>query len=483
MAYQLRDYQQCCHDSILRVWGIEPWASMDMKKVHAGVLEAMGHVPWYDGDEHFYSQIAALGTSAGKTIIAAKLIETLIGLGYRVMMCADTNELCQQPLDKMHAATGIIAGLEKSDSKAPRSAPVCVASVQTLQVKGRVEAFQARWGNPDFIIHDEAHAGADRAAKINERFPGAKTLGLTATPFRSGLSDLSKWYECVGFTMNALDLMKEGYVTPIKVLSVPIEIDISEVNQSRTKEGMDYKASELATTIEPYFRRIIAAMKEHAPKRKFIIFHPLVPISKIFTSLCNEEGVSAAHCDGYSEDRDGTLKAFEAGHFQWLNNSDVFSKGVDFIRADALLNLSPTKSVSRFRQRAGRIMRCIPGTVDGLKTAAERRAAIAASAKPDALIFDVLWQTKKFGLAGASSIIADSPEQAAAMDAKVKIARSEEDIMAIRKEVQRERENDLIAAQAEANRLRGASFSAESLGALLHDESIVDYEPVRKEAG
>lgn len=478
---ELRDYQQAAHDAILRSWGFEPWKSMDMHAAHGSVANALGCVPWNEQDEVFTSVIAALGTSAGKTIIAAKLTETLIGLGFRVAIVADTNELCQQPMEKLRAATGIYATLEKADHKASRGSPVVIASVQTLGVNGRLDAFAARWGNPDVIIHDESHVGPDRAAVVNARFPGAKILGLTATPFKAGLKDLSKWYECVAFTMNALDLMKEGYVVPIKVLSVPIEIDLSAVKQTTTKDGRDYDAKELATTIEPYYVKVIEAIKEHAPKRRFVVFHPLVASSKAFTDLCQREGLSAVHCDGMSGNRIEALKAFEAGHFQIISNCDVFSKGVDFIRADAMLNLAPTRSVGKFRQRAGRIMRCIPGTVDGIDNAADRKAAIAASEKPDALIFDALWQTVKFGLAGPASIIASTEEEAENMSRKVKLARSEEDLANIRKEVQADREREILEAQERANKLRDKKvtmFTAEGLGALLHSQELMDYEPV-----
>src|SRR5882762_1608428 len=109
---------------------------MDMMAVHGKLAEDLGHVPWYEGNDVFESLIVALGTSAGKTVCAAKLVETLISLGKRIMFCADTNELCQQPLNKIRQATGIYPTLEKADERAARAAAIVVASVQNLGVNG-----------------------------------------------------------------------------------------------------------------------------------------------------------------------------------------------------------------------------------------------------------------------------------------------------------------------------------------------------------
>ncbi len=123
-----------------------------------------------------------------------------------------------------------------------------------------------------------------------------------------------------------------------------------------------------------------------------------------------------------------------------MSNSQVFSTGVDFIRANCLLNLAPTRSRTEFRQRVGRILRLIPGTVDGIADAQERKRLIAASSKPDALILDLLYQTSKIRLAGPSSLIAMNDEDEIAIEARVRMKRTPEELADIAKEVQREKE-------------------------------------------
>jgi hypothetical protein len=57
-------------------------------------------------------------------------------------------------------------------------------------------------------------------------------------------------------------------------------------------------------------------------------------------------------------------------------------------------------------QKAGRIGRVLEGIIDGLKHATERKAAIAASAKPDALILDLLYHADRFGVQGPADLVA-----------------------------------------------------------------------------
>jgi superfamily II DNA or RNA helicase len=425
-----RDYQSACHDAILKAWGLAPWAEMNLWRTHFALAADLGHAPWHDITAAHRAILAVLGTAAGKTIIAAHLIETLAAMGKRVLFCADTDELCQQPLDKIASATGIRPQLEKAESKAYAltcvpallmpSSSVCVASVQTLSTSERLEDFVARWGEPDVIIHDEAHSGPERAAAINARFPSALVLGLTATPYRARSRTLSRWYEIVAFRMDAIDLIQQGWVTPLTVQGLQLDIDFDEL-LSRTPAdagGADLDPAAVARRITPVYREVARVLRDEI-KRHTLVFHPLVRSSRLFVDVCREEGLSAAHCDGDSRDRAGIIAAFERGEIQVLSNSSVFSKGVDFIRADCLLNLDLTRSPGKYRQRVGRIMRALPGVLENLSSAAERRAAIAASVKPDALILDVLGQSEKLGLAGAATLVAHDPFERAAINRRI----------------------------------------------------------------
>ncbi len=452
-----RDYQVACHDAVLR---------------------QLGFIPWWDGSTEISRKtIANLATSAGKTIIAALLAQTLTEQGKRVLFVADREELILQPVDKFHKATGLVASVHRGQDTASAHADIVVASIQTLGRRlppGR---------GFDFIIDDECHRNTEGRQKVHDAYPEAKVLGITATAFRKNLADLSDFYETLAFELGPFDLIDQGFITPIKVLTAPINVDLTGVHQ---KNG-DYDQNEVETAIAPLYREVANAIKQYAPNRTILAFLPLIRSSKAFVEILRQEGITAEHCDGSHEDRGGVLRAFERGDFQVLSNSQVFSTGVDLIKCDCLLNLAPTRSRVEFRQRVGRILRLIPGTVDGITDPAERRRRIAASTKPDAMILDVLYQTSKIRLAGPSSLIAMNEEEEIAIEAKAKLKRTPEELQELAKEVQREKEAMLRAeleraaeAARKAGERAGKLMDARAVGLLLHQPALIDYEPVSK---
>ena len=456
MKYTLRDYQGDAVSAALKAWGIKPW---------------------YDGGDVFRSIILNLATSAGKTIIAAALVEILVKLGGRCLFVADTDELCAQAVDKFHKAAGILASVEKAGDKASLNSEVVVASAQSLGKDARMERFPR--DHFDFIFHDESHRGSHRAAKINEYFNSARTCGITATAFRMEMKDLSVFYETVAYELGTFDLIGRGYAPPIRVVTMPVKVDISTVRQSVGADGQDYNAGDLGDAIEPYFASIIEGIKKYAPGRQILTFLPLIATSQKFVKMCLASHIDAKHIDGTSEDRDDLLKEFSEKKFQLLSNASLLSTGWDCHSVDCLLNLRPTRSVGLFRQMAGRIIRVLPGVIDGVMDADERKRLIAASAKPNCLILDPLWQVEKFKLAGASSLIAMDEKEAAAIDAKIRETREDEDIQDIVRNVQLEAENALKSALQDAQ-LAAGILDARAYGYLLHEPGLMDYIPVTK---
>ena len=457
----LRDYQQDAHDSALRAWGVGPW------------YEA-------DGSDLYRAILLNLATSAGKTIIAAKIIETLVGLGYRCLFIADTDELCQQAEDKIMAATGITTTLEKAGDKASLLARVCIASAQTLSREDRLARFSP--DHFDFIICDEIHRGTDRASKIFNYFSNARICGITATAFRAKQKDLSKWFEHTAYELGTFDLIGQGYAPPIKVQTLEISMDISNVRQSAGADGQDFNPTELGDTIEPYFAEIIQQVKTHAGDRQILAFVPLIATSEKFVDMCNAAGIGSRHIDGKSEDREGILKAFAEKKFQLLSNASLLSTGWDCPSVDCLLCLRPTRSPGLYRQMAGRIIRTLPGTVEGLATADERKSAIAASAKPDALILDPLWLSGQFELSGPVSLIAEDAEEAEALAKKVRKATgTPQELEELRRQVQAEREerlrHRLERAAKEGHMNKDGLIDATAYGFLLHNRLLTHYTP------
>lgn len=460
-----RDYQEECRDKVLAAWGEKPW---------------------HQDGETFRSVLVNLPTSAGKTVVAGLIIHAVQDRG-RCLFLADTDELCAQPRRKFFKLFGMHAAVEKAGERASIMSNIVIGSAQTLIREERRRRYDPN--HFQFIFVDEAHRGSDRNKEITDYFSGAKVCGVTATAFRQNLATLSDYYEHVAFEMGIFDLIDEGYIAPIKVLTLPVVVDIRAVKQTRSVDGMDYDKNQLDTTIAPYYERICELVLEHAAGRQLIVYLSLIKSSQEFVTIARAMGINARHIDGKSPDRERILEQFERKEFQMLCNSSLLTTGWDCPPCDCLLNLAPTRSPGMFRQKVGRIGRIlanvIEGTRDGepfrLTTKEERKAAIAASAKPDALILDLLWQTERFGLMGPADLIAANADERAAIQMKLDKLAVPADLQGVSAEVQAEREAALKKALQEAAK-RQSTFNdtVNLIAAMLHSREVMDYEPAMR---
>ena len=415
-----------------------------------------------------------LPTGSGKTYVAATIIRDV--LPARCLFCGDQDELCEQPRAAIDQFAGVIPALEKAGSRAGLRPQVVVGSVQTLSRDKRLEY----WPSDHFkyIIIDEAHRGVKQKEKIMAHFTNAKVLGITATPFRSNMRDLAKFYETVAYAKPLMDLVGEGYAPPTKVLTLPVEIDLSAVHCKRIGGEQDYDAKELSTTIAPYYEEICRLLKESATGRRMIVFLPLIESSKAFAEIARSNGITAIHVDGKSEDRKLIVEGFRQGRYEMICNAGVLSTGVDIPIADCFVNLCPTRSLSQYQQRYGRICRVLPGVIDGIEDAEQRRAAIAASGKPDALVIDFLFQHTKLTARGAESLIALSDEEAKDIAEALKKERTPQELIAIQKAVQENREKKLVTEIERASLRASGGVSTQEFAVLTGNNSLLNYEPV-----
>ena len=175
---------------------------------------------------------------------------------------------------------------------------IAVGSVQSLQREKRLAQF-----DPDYfgtIIIDEAHhCITDGYQKILQHFPDAKVLGVTATPDRGDMRNLGEYFESLAYEYTLPKAIKEGYLSPIKALTIPLQLDLSGVSL----QAGDFKAGEIATALDPYLYQIADEMEKYCQDRKTVVFLPLVKTSQKFRDILNEKGFQAAEVNGESKDR------------------------------------------------------------------------------------------------------------------------------------------------------------------------------------
>ncbi len=412
------------------------------------------------GFGEYRRQLVVAPTGAGKTVIFSSLAErTQPG---RTLILAHREELIDQAIDKIAKATGIFAQKEKAEFKASLMAPVVVASVQTMI--RRLSKWPAN--HFDLIVADEAHhAISDTWQTVLLHFTGSNVLGVTATPDRGDKQNLGQYFENIPFEISLFELIKQGYLSPIKVKALPVEIDLSNV---KSVAG-DYSADDLGNALHPYLRSIARAIRDHASFRKCLVFLPLIKTSQLFTQICNEEGLAAAHVDGESEDRKEMLARFAAGEFDVLNNAMLLTEGYDDPSIDCVVVLRPTRSRALYSQMIGRGTRVHP-------------------CKDDLLVLDFLWLHTKHNLVRPAHLVASSPEVADAITDRLSEnakgggdAQQEElDLEVLNNEAIHEREEKLKAELQQHTKRKTKTVDAMEFCLSCHEVALAEYEPSMK---
>lgn len=336
--------------------------------------------------------LLVLPTGCGKTIVFAKVTEDCVRHGNRVLVLAHRGELLDQAADKIRKTTGLGCAVEKAEESCQGSwFRIVVGSVQTLMREKRLNQFPEDYFNT--IIVDEAHhCISDSYQRVLQHFPEANVLGVTATPDRGDMRNLGQYFESLAYEYTLPKAIKEGYLSPIKALTIPLKIDMSGVG---VQVG-DFKAGEIGTALDPYLESIAEEMKKYCQDKKTVVFLPLVKTSQKFRDILNEHGFQAAEVNGNSQDRAEILRDFEAGKYNVLCNSMLLTEGWDCPSVDCIVVLRPTKVRSLYCQMVGRGTRLFPG-------------------KDHLLLLDFLWNTERHELCHPASLICENAEVAQKM--------------------------------------------------------------------
>lgn len=391
---------------------------MELRPYQQEAREAVEH-QWREVDR----TLLVLPTGCGKTIVFASVTADRVSAGDRVLILAHRGELLEQAADKLRQAVGLGCAVEKAGESCLGSwYRVVVGSVQTLMREKRLEQFP-----PDYfgtIVIDEAHhAVSDSYRRILDHFSDAKVLGVTATPDRGDMRDLGAVFESLAYEYTLPRAIREGYLTPIQALTVPLTLDISGVSM----QSGDFKASEIDTALDPYLEQIAGEMAQLCADRKTVVFLPLVKTSQKFRDILNGHGFRAAEVNGESTDRAEVLADFDAGKYNVLCNSMLLTEGWDCPSVDCVVVLRPTKVRGLYCQMVGRGTRLSPG-------------------KENLLLLDFLWMTERHELCHPASLICETEEVARKMtenlaeetgcpvDLEVAAQQAGEDVIAQREE-------------------------------------------------
>ena len=378
------------------------------------------HSEWDCGHKR---TLLVLPTGTGKTVVFAKIAEDQVRSGERTLILAHRGELLNQAADKIFNVTGLKCAVEKaSESCLDSWYRITVGSVQSMMQAKRLSQFPEDYFKT--IIIDEAHhAETDGYLRILSHFPDAHVLGVTATPDRGDMKNLGSVFESLAYEYSIAKAIKEGYLVPIKALSIPLKLDISSV----TSRAGDFKTSELDTALDPYLYSIADEMIKNCADRKTVVFLPLIKTSQKFCAILNSKGFRAAEVNGQSADRAKIQSDFEKGEYNVLCNSMLLTEGWDCPSVDCVIVLRPTQSRTLYCQMVGRGTRLSEG-------------------KKDLLLLDFLWLTSRHELCRPASIIAENAEIAAQMTENIAASGCPVDIT----EAEVKAQSDVVVKREEA---------------------------------
>lgn len=330
--------------------------------------------------------LGILATGTGKTELAAELIRTFSNRG--ALFIAPLKQLVAQTAARLRDR-GIPCGVEQGGNKSDEKVTVaCYASLLSRQ------RWQRFIGTIDLIIVDEVHTNFSRRSMEmldNLTHGGVRLLGLTASPERGRGDPLTDFYGSVGFYYPISQATEDGWLVPSKVwLSVIEAMDLSRL---RAPTFGDFNEEDLCRVMqqESVVQAIASLIEQHHEGQPSVVFCQSIRQTELLIDNLRRRGLAASmvHSQMEDEERRMHLSDFDSGRVNIIANVGVLTLGWDSPKVRKLFLAKPTKSKAVYVQQYGRGTRVLPNVVFNWMTAEQRRAAIAASAKPFFEVFDI----------------------------------------------------------------------------------------------
>ena len=394
-----------------------------------------------NGWNEWRKELLVLPTGCGKTVVFNTIAHERPG---NTLIIAHREELIDQARDKYFRMFGESTGKIKASEKTIEK--VTVGSVQTMMRNDYTGLFQT-------VIVDEAHhAISDSYMHVLDQFQDAKVLGVTATPDRGDKKNLAQFFDGIAFEYSLRQAIKDNYLCPITARTVPLEIDMSDVQITMG----DFQVDAVAETLEPYLPQIAEAIQQYAADRKTVIFCPLISIAKELAGMIP----GAREVNGNSHDRKEKLEWFDkAGPGAVLTNAMLLTEGWDCPSCDCVVVLRPTKIRSLYAQMIGRGTRLSHG-------------------KQNLLILDFLWLCQKHNLCKPACLATDNAEDEKTVTAKSQ--QEEIELFSAVSDAEEQRRNALAAALAKQKNKKTKLLNPLDLWNILDDIGLCDYEPTFK---
>lgn len=298
-------------------------------------------------------------TGSGKTEIGMAIIKGAIAKGKRVVFLCNRINLVSQASQRFYRA-GIAHGIIQGENTRSMESQVIIASIQTVARRGMPDC--------DLIVIDEAHGVAgssDFRAVILQR-SNVPVIGLSATPFSKGLGKhydplQGPLFESMVVATSIQKLIDDGFLVDCEIYA-PAEPDMTGIKQSKNAFGeMDWSDVDVGRAVDT--PTLIGGIVEHWLKLSnglpTVCFASNIKHSEHIVESFRAAGVAAEHIDCYTDEdeRAAILARVASGETTVVSNVGILTEGWDFPACRTMILARPTKSLIRYIQMIGRVLR------------------------------------------------------------------------------------------------------------------------------
>jgi superfamily II DNA or RNA helicase len=278
--------------------------------------------------------VIMLPTGAGKTLVAAMIVEGALAKGNKVIFVVPALSLIDQTVAAF-AAEGIydVGVIQANHPRTNWLAPVQVASIQTLMKREIPPA--------SLIIVDECHMAFQFIYEWMAREEWRKTpfIGLSATPWTKGMG---KHYDALIVGETTQGLIDKKLLVPFRVFA-PAHPDLSGVK----KVAGDYHEGQLSDVMgqKSLVAGVVQTWLEKGENRPTFCFAVDCAHAKKLQAEFEQGGVNCGYIDAYTKqpERAELKQKFESGEIKVICSVGTMIVGVDW-DCRCLIWARPTQS-------------------------------------------------------------------------------------------------------------------------------------------
>ena len=324
------------------------------------------------------ASLLPLGLAEGRVLVIAPNLTIKNGL-YEAMDITNRQKCFWRKagvLSKDKMISGPLAcTLDSGNISVTNKSHIVITNIQQLSTN--VDKWLTQFPNNffDMIVIDEAHhSAAESWQKVIDRFPSAKVIHLTATPFRS---DRQKIEGELVFRYSFRSATLKGYIKRLKASYVaPSEIELS----FHDKNGHTYTLDEvLKLKEENWFSRGVALarvcnqhivdsslekleeLRQSGTRHQIIAVACSINHAREIRSMYHERGFNAdvIHSKQSNEEQATIINSLRNGTLDCIVQVQILGEGFDHPKLSVAAIFRPFRSLAPYIQFVGRIMRVV----------------------------------------------------------------------------------------------------------------------------